>query len=258
MLEFDARAARHIQRLYSTPDIVAQRAEVLALLAPRPGEAVLDVGSGPGFLVASIAAAVAPEGVVHGVDPSPAMNALAREQTAGSPGAHIDEGDASALPYPDARFDAAVSTQVYEYVTDVPAALTELHRVLRPGGRVLILDTDWDSLVWHAADRALQDRIMAAWAEHLADPHLPRTLSGHLRRSGFRVTGRAVIPLFNPTHEAETFSAMTIRTIADFVVGRQGVSQDDVDAWAADLRARAAEDDYLFSVNRYCFTAVAR
>ena len=60
MLQFDEEAARHIQRVYSTPDVVQQRAEVLAFLAAQPGERVLDVGSGPGFLVASLADAVGP------------------------------------------------------------------------------------------------------------------------------------------------------------------------------------------------------
>ena len=58
MLEFDEHATRQIQRLYSTPDVVEQREQVLALLSPQPGERMLDVGSGPGFLVASVADAV--------------------------------------------------------------------------------------------------------------------------------------------------------------------------------------------------------
>jgi hypothetical protein len=99
--------------------------------------------------------------------------------------------------------------------------------------------------------------VLAAWAEHLADPHLPCTLAGRLRRAGFRVTGRSVVPLFNPTYEPETYSAMTMETIARFVVGRHGLTRVDADGWLADLRARAAEDDYLFSLNRYCFTATA-
>src|SRR4051812_22654867 len=144
MLQFDENAARHIQRLYSTPDVVAQRAQVLALLAAQPRERVLDVGSGPGFLVASLAAAVGAGGTVHGVDQSAPMNALARELIATVPWATIDDGDVVELPYADGAFDAAVSTQVYEYVADLPRALAELRRVLRPGGRALVLDTDWD------------------------------------------------------------------------------------------------------------------
>ncbi len=256
MLQFDEAAARHIQRLYSTPDVVRQRAEVLALLAPRPGERVLDVGSGPGFLVASLADAVGRRGAVRGLDPSPPMNAVARELTAGRQWVRIDEGDALSLPYPDATFDVVVSTQVYEYVADVPAALAQVRRVLRPTGRVLVLDTDWDSVVWHAADRERHRRVMAAWEEHLVHPHLPCTLSGQLRRAGFRVTHRGVVPLFNAAYEQETYSALTMETIARFVVGRRGVTQADADGWLADLRERGAEDDYLFSVNRYCFLAV--
>jgi arsenite methyltransferase len=144
MLQFDENASRHIQRMYSTPDVVQQRAEVLALLAAQPGERVLDIGSGPGFLVASLADAVGDGGAVHGLDPSPPMNAVARDLIGSRPWARIDDGDAVELPYPDRAFDAAVSTQVYEYVADIPRALSELRRVLRPGGRALVLDTDWD------------------------------------------------------------------------------------------------------------------
>jgi ubiquinone/menaquinone biosynthesis C-methylase UbiE len=255
MLQFDEKAARNIQRLYSTPDVARQRAEVLALLAARPGERVLDVGSGPGFLVASLADAVGPGGAVHGLDPSAPMNTVARDLTADRPWVRIDEGDALSLPYPDAAFDVVVSTQVYEYVADIAAALAELRRVLRPHGRALVLDTDWDSVVWHAADRERHRRVMAAWEEHLAHPHLPCTLPGHLRRAGFGVTHRSLIPLFNATYEQETFSALTMETIARFVVGRRGLTQADADAWLADLRERGAEDDYLFSMNRYCFLA---
>ncbi|MGY1806504.1 methyltransferase domain-containing protein [Blastococcus sp. SYSU D00669] len=257
MLPFDEDGARRIQRTYSTPDVVRQRAEVLALLAARPGERVLDVGSGPGFLVASLADAVGAGGAVHGLDPSAPMNALARELVATRPWVRIDDGDALDLPYPDGAFDAAVSTQVYEYVADVPRALAELRRVLRPGGRVLVLDTDWDSVVWHAADRDRHRRVMAAWEEHLVHAHLPCTLPGHLRRAGFRVTGRHLIPLFNTRYAEDTYSAHTMGTIGRFVVGRHGLTQADVEAWWADLRARGAEDDYLFSVNRYCFLATA-
>jgi ubiquinone/menaquinone biosynthesis C-methylase UbiE len=257
MLEFDEQAVRQIQRVYSTPDVIAQREQVLALLSARSGERILDVGSGPGFLVASLAAAVGPGGVVHGLDPSAPMNALAAELTADRPWVHIDTGDALALPYPDATFDAAVSTQVYEYVPDIPAALAELRRVLRPGGRALILDTDWDSVVWHVSDRDRHQRVMAAWEEHLAHPHLPPELPGHLRHAGFTVTERALIPLFNPTYEANTYSAMILDTITQFVTGRQGLSREDVDGWRADLRSRGDEDAYLFSINRYCFLADA-
>ena len=151
-----------------------------------------------------------------------------------------------------------MSTQVYEYVADIPRALAELRRVLRTGGRALVLDTDWDSVVWHVADRERHRRVMAAWEEHLVHPHLPATLPGQLRRAGFRVTGRSPDPLVQPDLRAEHLQrADHGDDRASSSAGRQGLTEAVVDAWMADLRERGAEDSYLFSVNRYCFLAVA-
>ena len=113
---------------------------------------MLDVGSGPGLLAAEMAAEVGPGGRVVGVDPSESMLALARGRT---DAAEFVAGGALELPVPDASFDVVVSTQVLEYVEDVAGALAEARRVLRPGGRLLVLDTDWDSIVWqHGRPRA--------------------------------------------------------------------------------------------------------
>jgi SAM-dependent methyltransferase len=255
LLPFGDDAARRIQRVYSTPDVVGQRDRVLALLDASPGERVLDVGSGPGFLLASIADAVGPGGSAHGLDPSPAMNAVAVAHCAGRDWVSVDEGGAEVLPYADGAFDAVVSTQVYEYVADVLGAFGEVRRVLRPGGRVVVLDTDWDSVVWHAADHDLHLRVMAAWEEHLVHPRLPRVLPGLLERAGFRVVDRVLIPLFNPRYDDDTYSAGTIDVIGDYVTGRQGLTEQDVARWREDLRSRGT--DYLFTINRYCFVAVA-
>ena len=90
------------------------------------------------------------------MDISPDMNSIASERIAAAGlGDRVDvfEGDATALVFADATFDAAVSMQVIEYLAEPDAALHQLVRVLRPGGRLVIIDTDWDSLVWAATDR---------------------------------------------------------------------------------------------------------
>ena len=237
--------------------VSAARRTRVKLLPAQPGERVLDVGSGPGFLVASLTDAVGPSGAVYGVDQSKLMNIVARDLTARQSWVSIVEGDALALPYADGWFDAAVSTQVYGYVADIPAALAELRRVMRRGGRVLVLDTDWDSVVWHAADRERHRRVMAAWEEHLVHPHLPCTLPGQLRGARFWIVRRSLISLFNPVYEQDTFSALIMEMIVGFVEGRQGLTGAEAGAWLADLRERGAEDSYLFSISRYYFLAVA-
>ena len=80
-LEFDEDVARQIEMAYSTPDIVGQRASVLSMLMLRPGEHVLDIGVGPGFLAAEMAAEVGAGGRVCGIDVSDEMLAWKTEGT---------------------------------------------------------------------------------------------------------------------------------------------------------------------------------
>src|SRR5664280_2091294 len=181
---------------------------------------------------AEIAQRVGPRGAVHGVDPSKSMLATAARRRAGEPTAPVSfgTGDALALPFPDGSFDAVTATQVYEYVADMPAALAEARRVLRPAGRLLILDTDWDSLVWHSSDPARMRRVLTAWDEHLADPHLPCRLGRLLADAGFTVARRHVHPVLNAGYDANTFSAGVIDLVADFVPGRAGVTDAETQA----------------------------
>jgi SAM-dependent methyltransferase len=215
---FDEEGARRLVAAYTTPDVVEQRRVTRAALALQPGEHVLDIGSGPGFLAAEMAQEVGTDGRVCGIDPS-----------------------------------ESISTQVYEYVDDVEGALAEVRRVLRPGGRLLVLDTDWDSIVWHSSDRQRMERVLAAWNEHLADPFLPRRLPSLLRAVGFELADAAIIPILNHGGDVNTYSANMLGVVADYVAGRGGVTTDEASAWADDITSLGR--DYFFSLNRYQFVA---
>jgi arsenite methyltransferase len=254
-LHFDDAASRMLEETYTTDDVVAQRARVLELLALQPAERVLDVGVGPGLLALEAMRAVGPGGRVCGIDPSPSMLAIAGRR-AGEAGVELAQGTATAIPYDDASFDVAVSTQVLEYVPDVPAALAELHRVVRPGGRVLLLDTDWDSVVWRSDDDVRTARVLAAWDEHLVDPHLPRRLAGELRAAGFDVSSVEALTMLNVGYEPRTFSACLLDQIVAFLAHRSGPVSTDAEEWAADLRGQG--EDYFFSLDRFIFRAVRR
>jgi arsenite methyltransferase len=253
---FDRHVARQLEAVYATPAVVRQRRVSLEALAPRRGERVLDIGCGPGFLLADISRAVGRTGRAVGVDLDADMLSLARRRCAGVGGTAVPvRGDASALPFADAVFDAAVSTQVYEYVGDVARAIAELHRVLRPGGRVLIVDTDWDSIVWNAGDAERMRRVLGAFLERFTDAHLPRSLSRLLTGSGLEVEWRDTLVLLDPEYDANTYSVTNVPLIADFVVGRRGITREEVEAWARDLERLGEEGRYFFSLNRYLFLA---
>jgi SAM-dependent methyltransferase len=251
-IRFDAAMSRRVESAYTTPDVVEQRRIVVGALSLQPGERVLDIGSGPGFLACEMASAVGASGSVTGIDPSEHMLSLAGERQAP---AHVTfgPGNATDLPFAGGAFDVVTSTQVYEYVADMPRALAEAHRVLRPGGRLLVLDTDWDSIVWASSDDDRMRRVLSVWDEHLIDPHLPRRLAGLMADAGFEITGCRAIPLLNTSYSENSFSAGLIGFITAFVPGRGGVTPDESAAWADDLTGLGR--GYFFSLNRYLFIA---
>jgi len=251
-MRFDAATSRRVEATYTTPDVVEQRRVIVGALSLQPGERVLDIGSGPGFLACEMASAVGPSGSVTGIDPSQDMLSLAAGRDAP---AHVTfgPGDATDLPFADGTFDVVTSTQVYEYVADMPRALSEARRVLRRGGRLLVLDTDWDSIVWACSDADRMRRVLGAWDEHLADPYLPRRLAGLMADAGLEVTDCRVVPLLNTRYSENSYSAALIGTIAAFLAGRGGVTPDEVTGWADDLTSLGR--DYFFSLNRYLFIA---
>ncbi len=183
------------------------------------------------------------------------MISMSQTRCADHPSAKFHLGDATRLPFPDDHFDAAVSSMVFEYLSDVPAALKELYRVLRSGGRVLIHDTDWGSTVWHATDREHMKKILAAWDGHLADSYLPRTLGSRMDAAGFKVQHQGIVLQFETAYDSSSFSHCLIDFIVGYVTGQDGITKNEVKAWAEDLRRLGEQGSYFFSLNEYIFLA---
>lgn len=257
-LQFDADLSRRMELQYQRPQMVLRRAAALRLAAPRLGEAAIDVGCGPGFLCADLAAGVGERGEVLGVDQSESMLALAKARCAERPWVRFEQGDATRLPADDAAFDLATSTQVLEYVADVDRALAEIARVLRPGGRTLLLATDWRSVAWHSSDDARMQRMLAAWEEHLAHPALPRTLRARLLAQGLEVTGTERYSILEGADDRTGYAAMLMGTLPDFCPGRRGVTEEEAQAWREDLEEIRERDAFHLSVGQYFFCARKR
>ena len=255
--KFGAREAARLETVYASPAIAAQRARTRAALGARPGERGLDVGCGPAFLACELGREVGPAGRIVGVDESPDMLEAARARIAREGLAdrmEVHEGDAARLAFPAGAFDFVTAVQVYLYVPDVERALAEAARVLRPGGRLAVVDTDWDSCVWLTADRDRHRRVMEAQGGHFIQQHLPTRLPGLLGRVGLGLAHAEAIPVLELSGSPGTFSGGLIGPTADLAV-RYGVPREEAEAWRTDLLARAAGGEYFFSLTRYLFVA---
>jgi arsenite methyltransferase len=255
-LVFDEETGKRLEALYRIGDSRRRRRLVRAALGAAPGERILDVGCGPGFYCAELLDEVGLGGSIVGLDGSPQMLALAKRRCAGHRNIEFAEADATALPVDDAGFDAALCVQVLEYVRDPSAVLAELHRALRPGGRVVLWDVDWATLSWHSADPERMRRVLDAWDEHLVHRSLPRTLAPALRAAGFADVAMQAHSFATASFDPDTYGAANVALIGNFVAGHNGVTQDEAAAWIDEQRRLGERGEFYFACLQFCFTAV--
>jgi ubiquinone/menaquinone biosynthesis C-methylase UbiE len=136
-------------RLYDTLANVfffgRRRATFQALIAAvgvQPGQRVLDVGCGTGYFARLLCLSVGRDGLIVGIDPSPAMISYASRQTGRASNCQFQVGRVEALEFPADHFDVVVSSLVMHHLPEGlrVAALQEMRRVLRPGGRLLVAE----------------------------------------------------------------------------------------------------------------------
>ena len=171
----------------------------LSMLAPQPGETVLEIGFGTGHALVSLARAVGPTGKVHGIDLSDGMLAVAeglvqREEVAER--VELRTGDATSLPYPAESMDAVFMSFTLELfdTPEIPVVLAQSRRVLKTGGRIVVVGMSKEGehgLVYEAYE----------WT-HRHFPNFvdcrPIFVSQVIAEAGFRVTEKQNLQIWVP------------------------------------------------------------
>jgi ubiquinone/menaquinone biosynthesis C-methylase UbiE len=134
-----ARSYEHDWRAEFHTRVVAGSAEVAPWAVPHPAT-VLDVGCGTGALLRTLADRLPARVALAGVDPAPAMIEVGRAALGAYPRVRLAQATAEQLPFGNAGFDPVVSTVSFAHWADQPAGLAEIARVLRPSGRLVLVD----------------------------------------------------------------------------------------------------------------------
>lgn len=232
--------AAELARLAQQATILAAKEEeaLRGLGLPESGS-VLDIGCGPGALAARLAR-TRPELTVVGIDRDRAMLEKARAVMP------IAGGLAEQLPFPSSAFDAVLARLVVRHVARPEMVFAEMYRVLRPGGRAIVIDSDDDALVMHPRPDAFSRALVAretTFQRRGADPFIGRRLQSLLVAAGFGDLALRTLVVDSVNVGAGPFARIVLSPVVEGIdrdlLGADEVAAADtaIQAWVEDPSA---------------------
>jgi len=219
------------------------------------GQTVLDFGSGPGHLTRELARRTGPSGHVHGVDVNAAFVEKSQQSAAEEEISehltfhHVESG--ADIPLADASIDRVICKNVLEYVPDLASTLAEFHRVLRVGGRVHIIDSDWGFVVVEPWSPAKVTEFFDAAAPAFKEPNIGRKLPGALRETGFTDLSLQL----QPVADMSGASMILLQNMVSYVRACGLMEEERLTALLAELQTGIEKEKYLFILPQFLVTA---
>lgn len=256
MLKFDEETTKLLEIAYLGGDVSHRRRMAFNALQLSEGDVVIDIGCGNGLFTEEIARAVGATGRVIGIDPSADMLALAANRCAGFASVEIRDGVADALPLKDGEADKAVAVQVLEYLSDIPAAIREAQRILRPGGQLVAVDTGCKTLDWFSEDESRMRRVLAAWDHHYIEPRVAALWPRLTREAGFVAVEVEPFTFCDVTLRPDGIAFMLLHLMSRYAADNGHMEGAETKGWFDEQLELAKQGRFFFSLTYYRMSAV--
>lgn len=232
-------------------------------LSLRAGQRLLDVGCGLGDAALALADNLGADGEVVGVDASAEMigGARARARDARCR-VRFSVGDALALDERNDCFDAARSERTLQWLADPEGAVAEMARVVRPGGLVSLIDTDWSTLEIHVGDDDLTRRVReAVRTERRRPSNIGRRLADVARAAGLRPVAQTVATqtwdAWNPDESPAPAGCFSMSSLADDLVDAGQLPAGDRKQFVSTVHAAARERRFSMALTMFALVGAA-
>jgi ubiquinone/menaquinone biosynthesis C-methylase UbiE len=226
------------------PDARRVRTAGFEMFMPTEGERLLDAGCGLGEVARQLGERVGPRGSVTAVDLSEKAIAVAQSRYAGGPVTYT-VGDVTALDFPDDSFDGARCERVLQHVPDSDAAIKELARVTRPGGRICVIDTDWSSSTGDGFEYLSE--VMGGFFPDEVDQAAGRRIRSRMVKAGLRETSVLPVTLhFTSLAEAAVGIPFLNRTKA-----RDRLPEELFNRFFSSVDQSVSRGDFLFALTMW-------
>lgn len=228
--------AGYLQKVSADETIAAAKRARDLLLRLAPGDRALEVGCGLGGDAARLAGLVGESGSVVGVDASEAL--LERAEAVHGSRIQWRRADAHSLPFEAGEFAAARVERTLQHVRDPAVVVSEMARVVRPGGVVVATEPDWGAMAMSSPDQALVDRMHGLVEEAIRNARVGRMLPGLLADAGVEEVEVTAEPLVLRTMEHVT-ALFDVAAVAGAAVEQGVLSSAATAAFVEQLQADA-------------------
>ena len=222
-------------------DIRNLRAKAASRMNLAAGQRALDLGCGIGGATFPLAEITGPAGLAAGVDISMAMVEAATKRVGRRPGVEFKVGEACAIPYPGDFFDSARCERVFLYLPDRLGAIQEMKRVVKPGGRIVLMDTELDTTAVYSKKLALTRKMTSIVASDHAEPKLGAGFAGTGAASGLERLKTEILAISAPH---EFFLKVMAGSLAD-AVEKGVVPAAEVEEWLEEQASLEAQGDFF-------------
>jgi SAM-dependent methyltransferase len=227
------------------------------------GERLLDVGCGLGEAALGLAQDLGDGGEVVGIDASERMLRVARSN-AGAARCRVrfTVGDARSLDEPDDSFDAARSERTLQWLEDPAAAVAEMVRVVRPGGRVSLIDTDWSTFTIDVGDDALAALVRDGMRTERNRPsNVGRRLHDLVRAAGCvplaRTEATQTWTTWDPDESPAPLGCFSMESLADDLVATDRLATADRERFVSTIHDAARRGQFLMRLTMFAVVAAA-
>lgn len=242
--------AAFLEERSRTPDMQAINQKLCETVAAKPGERLVEVGSGSGILCRMLAPQLQPSGQIVSVDISPEMTSEAQKYALAEGidfGITFETCTAESLPYPEASFDGAIAARLLLHAVDPDTVIREMKRVVKPGGRVVVMDWDFDTVAVDHPDRELSRRILHWRNDHHGGNNWSgRQLWRRMREAGLQ--NLSVHPWVSVVHGEEDGLTQSLWRAAQVACEAGVISPIEQDDWVNKLKDHIHAETFFASI----------
>lgn len=222
----------------------------------RREQLIVDVACGVGFDAIELAKQFAKTSFI-GVDLSQKFLDLAERRADGLPNLSFRRGDAESLPLESDEADAARVDRSLQHMSNPRAAISEMRRIIRPGGRIVATEPDWGSFILYNGELETSSRIANEFRGSIRNPHIGRELGALFNECGVKQIQSRIHPLY--LHDVESADVVfDLNRVIGRCVDSQLLGDEDARRWLRDAQTSSANGAFMAYLNIVEFSGVVQ